>query len=143
MSTSAFIGHGATFGIGNGATPTEAFTTVAEVTSISMPSLSRDTVDVTDMASTERYRQFIAGLRDGGEVELELALTAAGYTALLAKYNQNAANNYKITLPDSPASSLVFSGLLTDLPGELPLDDKSSLSVTFKVSGKPTWTPGS
>ena len=41
---------------------------VAELTEISGIDMSADTIDVTTLNSTSGFREFVAGLKDGGEV---------------------------------------------------------------------------
>jgi len=65
MTTSARIGYGVAFAIGDGGDP-ETFTDVAEVTSVTPPSLSMDTVAATHTDSEEGWREYIAGLLDDG-----------------------------------------------------------------------------
>lgn len=138
MATNAAIGHGATFAKGDGG-GSEVFTALAEVTSITPPNLSRDTVDATHMGSTDRWREYVAGLRDGGEVGIELNFDPGGsaQTALFASFNSNAAGNWKITFPD--ATEWTFSAFLTSISPAVPLDGKMTLSAGFKVNGKPAF----
>ena len=98
MATNAAIGHGTLWKRGNGASPTEAFATVAEVTAISGPGISRDTIDATHMESPDRFREFVGGLRDGGEVTVTLNLNAKGtaFTNALTDINANAPTNYEM-----------------------------------------------
>ena len=49
------------------------------ITDISVGGLTLATVDATDYDSPGRYRQFIAGLRDGGEIALMLQSEPVGY----------------------------------------------------------------
>ena len=53
---------------------------IGNLTNISGPGITADTIDVTSHDSTGGYRQFIAGLIDGGEISLEgnLVTAAAG-----------------------------------------------------------------
>ena len=60
--TDAFIGHGVEFGESNAASPL-LYPALAEVLSIGGPSIGRDTVDATHAASTELWREYIAGLK--------------------------------------------------------------------------------
>jgi hypothetical protein len=53
-----------------GSSPT--FTEIANVTSISGPSISRNVYDVTAHDSTDSYMEFIGGLKDGGELSFDL-----------------------------------------------------------------------
>ena len=80
MTTNARIGYGTLFQTGNGAVP-EVFTTLAEVTNITPPKMSRDTVDATHEESPGAWREFIAGLKDGGDVSLDLNFIPGGTAA--------------------------------------------------------------
>lgn len=140
MATSARIGYGTLFKTGNGATP-EVFATLAEVTAITPPAMARDTVDATHEESPGAWREFIAGLKDGGEVSLELnfisgGTAAAALTAELDLDGPLATKNRIILFPD--LSYFTFAGILTAFEPDAPIDDKMSASVTFKVTGKPT-----
>lgn len=140
MATSARIGYQTLFKSGNGASP-EVFTTLAEVTSITPPAMARDTVDATHTESPGAWREFIAGLKDGGEVSLELNFVPGGSAAaaLAAEMDLDgplATKNRQILFPDG--SYFSFAGILSGFEPDAPLDDKMSASVTFKVTGKPT-----
>ncbi len=139
MSTAAAIGHGTSFGRGDGASP-EVFTNIGEITGVSGPGLSRDTIDVTDVDSTDRWREFIGGLKDAGEVSLEINWdpnASPDVSNFLTDINANAARNYKLTFPDTTAWT--FSALMTGLEVEDPHDDKMTASVTYKLVGKPAF----
>lgn len=140
MSTNARIGYGTLFKTGNGAAP-EVFATLAEVTSITPPAMARDTVDASHEESPGAWREFIAGMKDGGEVSLELNFVpggsaAASLTAELDLDGPLATKNRQILFPDG--SYFSFAGILTAFEPDAPLDDKMSGSATFKVTGKPT-----
>ncbi|MBR1230204.1 phage tail protein [Bradyrhizobium sp. AUGA SZCCT0176] len=140
MATSARIGYQTLFKTGNGAAP-EVFTTLAEVTGITPPAMARDTVDATHEESPGAWREFIAGLKDGGEVSLELNFVPGGSAALaltaeLDLDGPSAVKNRQILFPDG--SYFSFAGILTGFEPDAPLDDKMAASVTFKVSGKPS-----
>lgn len=141
MTSSAFWAYGSTLQLGDGATP-EVFTSIAEITSLTPPQMSRDDIDVTSHSSSDGYREFIGGLRDGGEVSLEANWlptnsTHDASTGLLETFNDNVTHNWKIVLP-STLATISFSGFITAFEPELPLEEQGKLSVTIKVSGKPT-----
>lgn len=146
MSASiAFDGYGVTFGVGDGSS-SESFTDVAEVLSASLPSFSKDTIDVTHASSPSKFREFIAGLRDAGEVTLEMNFTQSDYASFLAAFDSDGLNNYKVTIPDdnySTKPNIVFAGIITGIETEISVEDKVQASVTFKLSGKPTYSQGS
>lgn len=147
MATSARIGSGSIFAfrIPTGTSPGPAFTPVAEVNSISPPSLSRDIPDATHMASGD-WREFIAGLKDGGEVTLDLnwlieSASHGSASGLLKLWNDGVTAEFRITFgkSGSPAKTWTFGGIIQSYEGDLPVDDKQALSVTIKVSGAVTF----
>jgi Phage major tail protein 2. len=129
---------------GDGVTPTEAFTAIANVTTISGPSRSKETIDVTTHGSPDKYMEFIGGLKDGGEISLELNYDPAQVTHqdLDADFEESAPRNYQILiLPGDPEEhTWAIAGIITELSDEFPYDDKMARSVTLKVSGKPVLT---
>lgn len=135
--TIAMIGHGSAFSIGDSG-GTEVFTAVAEVFSITPPVFRRDVVDATHMGSAERFREFIPGLIDPGEVTIQLNFDPGGsaQTSLFAKLNTGA-SNYRITYPD--ATIWTFSAFMTGFNNDDPLDGKLTATATFKLTGKPAY----
>ncbi len=130
-------GFGTEFQRGDGAGP-EVFTAIANVTNISGPGLARETIDVTAHDSPDAYMEFIGGLKDGGEVSVDVNYDPADHDVLIADFDDTAPRNYKIVFPDAGASTWTFAGIMTGFEPDAPYDDKLSASLTFKVSGKPT-----
>ncbi|MFJ9382029.1 phage tail tube protein, partial [Streptomyces sp. NPDC101455] len=48
------------------------FVAVANISDVSGPSRSRDAIEVTAHDSPDNYREFVKGLKDGGEVEITI-----------------------------------------------------------------------
>lgn len=120
-----------------------AYEELAEITSISGPDKSRNTIDVTSLDSTDNYKEFIGGLRDAGQIQLEMNFTAATYNKLNADFESEDLKSYEIILPDAEKSSFTFNGLVTNLSMNMPLDDKISATATIKISGVVTEASGS
>jgi len=142
MTTEADIGYGTLFQTGADSSP-EVWTTMGEVTNITPPEMSRDSVDATHEQSPNGWREFIPGLKDGGEVSLELNYVPgnASTLALMAELNlsgQSATKPRRILFTDG--SFLEFDAFLTNFGPEAPIDDKMAASVTFKVTGRPLLT---
>jgi len=140
----AFDGYGVTFGIGDGSS-SEAFVDVAEVLDVSGPSYGRDTIDVSHATSPNKYREFIDGFKDAGEVSLNMNFTQASYASFLAKLESDGLDNYKITIPDDNYSNkptIVFAASVTGIEADFATEDKVTAAITMKVSGKPTYTQG-
>lgn len=121
-----------------------SFATIANVSNISGPSRSREAIEVTAHDSANQYREFVKGLKDGGEVTITVNYNPASTTiaALDTDFEEDALRNYQIVLLPGEANEYTwaFSGLITSIGDEFPIDDKMEREVTFKISGKPTLT---
>lgn len=117
---------------------------IAELTSIGGPTLSADTLDATSHDSADGYREFLQGLRDGGEISIEgnFIPDNAGQDALYDDFNDGSVDEYTITFPDSIAV-WTFDAIVTAFETNAPFDEKLSFSSTLKVTGKPELTVGS
>lgn len=132
MASNAFAGVGTIF--------QRAGTPLAEVNSISGPSKSRDTIDVTSLDSTGGYREFIGGFRDGGEVTLNMNYTQAGYTLLNTDFESNTLQSYTIILSDAYLTQYDFSAFVSNLTMNVQPDTQVTLEVTLKISGQVSMT---
>lgn len=115
---------------------------VVEMTSISGPSQSADTIDVTNHDSADQFREFLAGLRDGGEVTFEgnfIQGDTDGQIAMHTDFQAGTKRTWTIQMPGWVASAPQFSGegFLTAFSVDFPFDGKISVSGTIKVTGKP------
>ena len=135
---------GTLFKRGNGATPTEVFTTIANVTTIGGPERTRETIDVTAHDSPDGWMEFIGSLKNGGEVSLEINYDPTNDTHDLDDdFDDRDPRNYQIVLlpGDEGEHTWAFAGILTQLGDEFPYDDKMTRNMTVKITGKPTLTP--
>lgn len=113
---------------------TAEWVNISEITNISGPDKSRGTINVTSLDSLDGYMEFIAGMRDGGSVNLSMNYTREGYELMNDDFESDDLQNYEILLPDD--NSLEFEGLVTTVPMTIPYDDKISMDVEIKVSKK-------
>ena len=127
---------------GNAATP-EIFTTIAEVTNISGPSLSQEAIDVTSHSSSGAFREKVGGLLDGGEVTLDVNFVPTGAThkeaegGLLKDMTDRTVNNYKLIFSDV-GTYWIFPALVTGFVPDMAVEGKLGAAVTLTVSGEPT-----
>jgi len=138
--TSAVFAHGTLLKLGDGGGP-ETFATIAEVRGISGPSLAADAIEATNHDSEEAWREFIGGLKDGGEVSFDINFipdegTHDASTGLASKVGYK--DNYQLVFPTSPAVTWSFPAVLTGFEPTAPIDDVLTAAITLKVAGKPT-----
>jgi predicted secreted protein len=123
--------NGAVFKIGS--------TTISEITTISAPNLSAETIDVTTHSSAGSYREFIKGLRDGGEISIEGNFTTASASATIIALETSSTNTVTIDYPTKPSTTrFTASVLATGFTMEAPVDGVIPFTATFKVTGQPT-----
>lgn len=112
---------------------TVSFSTLsAELLDLTTSGETAEQVDVTHQASTNEWREFLSGLKDGGEVTWTLhcggTIPALGTQSALT-----------VTLP-SGAGTLTATANLSKVKGlNAPLGDKIVEEVTFKVTTEPSW----
>lgn len=142
--TSAIDSFGTLLKIGDGGA-TESFTTIAEVKDITGPGLEQAANEVTSHGSTNGWREFIGGLKDGGEVTFEVNFVPTGAThdettGLIAELTGGTVTNYQVVWPDSGSTTWQFAALCTAFEPGAPVDGVLMASVTLKISGEPTIT---
>lgn len=137
MATEARIGHGTTLGIAAVDTPEGPYTLLGEITSVTPPPIQRDIIDATHMDSPEGWREFIAGLKDGGEMSVDLNFVPGSATddLLVAMQAEDDKRPMQITFPNGAVWE--FEAFCTGYEPSAPVDDKMTATATFKVSGKP------
>ena len=108
---------------------------LAEVSKVDGPSMKRDTIDVTSLDSVNGYREFIASLRDAGEIKLDMIFRRDTYDLIKADFESDVMGHYEIIIPDLENTTFDFSGLVIDCPVTMPMDDKIAFTVTIKISG--------
>ncbi|WP_018503096.1 phage tail tube protein [Parafrankia discariae] len=126
---------------GNGA-PSEVFTPIAYVTNISGPGMERETLDMTSHGSPQQWREFIGGIKDGGEISIDMNYDTGEdtHTSLHEDFDDDGPRNYQVVFPDAVQTCWEVALVLTNVEPEYPHDDKVACSATWKVSGKPNLT---
>jgi predicted secreted protein len=145
MASGAIAGIGTQLKRGDGATPTETFTTVAEILNISGPDLSLDLIDVTNMDSPSYYREVLPGFKSAGEIKFDINFMPVNSThnptsGILADFDGRVKRNWKLVFPDTGATTWSFAGYLTGFSVTSNFDDRLQASVTISITGAPTLT---
>lgn len=130
------FGNGATFKLG-------ASDTVSELTSISLPDMSADEIDITTHNDSDKIRQYVKGLIDAGNVTIEGNMTYDEYAILYAAMTTTSLYSLTITAPTSPSvTTLEANVFVKSLSGGIPHDEKIDMSAECKITGKPILTEG-
>ena len=131
---SGYFANGTVFS----ATVSNVLTPIAELTTITGLELQADDVDVTSHDSTDKYKEFAQGLRDGGEISLEgNFMYDSSQVALKTLFDAGTAVAMTISFPSS-AGEWSFNGYVKEFSNDAPFDDKLVFAATIKVTGKPT-----
>jgi len=137
-ASAADIGYGSVFEIEDDNSP-GIYVAMAEVTNITPPAATLDQIDVTHMQSPNRRREFISGLIDGGEASFDMNFVPGStsddrlFALLTLPVGQSRRRNLRISYPNGVTWS--FAGELTGYEPTIPVDDKMTATVTFKVTG--------
>lgn len=118
-----------------------AWASIGEATNIAGPTMSRETYDVTSLASSGGYREFITGFRDPGTLTFTMWFNRADYAAMKTLFESNTIQDFELILPDADKTTLEFSGYVTELPLDVP-EGPVSCSVSIKISGQVTVNSG-
>lgn len=140
--TQARIGHDTDFALA--IPPSEDFDSVGEVTSLTPPGMTRDAVEATHLKSPDAFKEFIAGLKEGGEASITVNYVPAESDRLVAAFDAGRIRA-RITFPalaGGPALALTFTGIVTAWNlNDVVAADKMSATFTVKCSGRPTFGP--
>lgn len=115
---------------------------IGKLTSISSPSITQETIDVTTLSSDGEYRDFIGGFKDGGEVSASgfFVPDDEGQKAVWDALASSTVEDFKITFPEAMGASWSFKGVVTAFQTTAELEEAISFEITIKVSGAPTLT---
>lgn len=115
---------------------------IAEVNSVGDLDLTSDDIDVTHYGSDDEYKEYIAGMKDGGEVTITGNLLSgdAGQASLISDFNAGTKRTGLITLPNADASTWSFTAYVKSFKHMMPINDKLGFEAVLKISGKPTFT---
>lgn len=121
---------------------------VMEVRNVGGPTLARDAPEATNMDSPDGWKEFIKGLKDGGEVSFEVnylpatenTTTRLGHNAddgLLGDFDNDETTDLWRVLISKFDIAMNFFGILTGFEPDAQVDDVLTGAATFKISGKP------
>ena len=119
---------------------------VLELTSISGPTETMDPLDVTSHDSDNQFREFVAGLHDGGEITFEgncIVGDSTGQVAMHTDFQATDVKAWEIRFPtyNGGTPKIGGNGFITAFTWNFPFDGPVTISGTIKITGKPSYTP--
>lgn len=142
-ATTVKLGHGTLFKRGDGA-GSESFVTVTEMVEVGLPRMTRPAIDATHQESPNGAREYIAGLLNGGEIEVgghylpTDSTQNFGASGLGTDFFNGTRRNFQIVLP-SGLGTFSFSGIITAWNPQAPIDGKLGLRLTIQICGRPSF----
>lgn len=124
-----------------GTTLKKGVNTVAELTEIGGVDMSADTIDVTTLSSSDGFREFIQGLKDGGDVSISGFFYPGdtnGQAAMLTAFENGTLDGYTITFPATMGATWTFDAIVTSYTTGAAMEDGVTFEATIKISGKPS-----
>lgn len=139
--TSATPAYGTLLKMGDGGSPTETFTTIAEVGDLEVPEITLETEDATSQDSGG-WEEAVATILSGGEPSFEInwipsSATHDETTGLLYSILNRVKKNWKIVLPNT-AKTFSFAAYVTGFKGIEPVKGKLKAEIKLKISGAVT-----
>ena len=125
--------------IGHGTTLTGSTSgVIGNVISVSVGGRTRDMIDKSTMDSTDKFREYMAGMADDGELTVECNFDDGAISVTLnAAFHAATSETWTI---DFGTKTWAITGIITGLDVNDPFDDKQTVSFTIKATGKGTWT---
>lgn len=134
----ALLGEGSTVEIHDGADP-GALTMIGGLVDVTPPPPSVDDIDITTYASTAK--EYMPGMLDAGEGSITI-LHVPGSAAdifLRAMMDAKATRQMVLTFPglNGGTQTLTADAYIKSLTPGTPYDDKMTLVVALRITGKP------
>lgn len=140
--SNAVFGFSTKLRVGDGQV-SETFQDVAELTSITT-NFSADDVDITNHDSTDRWRDYLQGLKgleismEGNFIPTNDTQDVTSDTGMLWLFDAGTKRNYQIVFPTSPTTTWACKGILTNVTHSAPHDAQLTFTATLVVCSEPT-----
>lgn len=136
------VAKGMSFKVGDGGTPTEVFTAIADVTRINISGRQADEIEFTHLLST--MKEYKPGFVDPGTIALSLQFNPAvathdGATGVESWLASGAMKNFKVVFPSTVGKTLSGMGFVRSNDISAETSGKITGECTFRLSGETTW----
>lgn len=133
MATSGTSSQGATISMQSGTT----YNAIAQIEGFTGPGVSTDLIDVTNLDSSGGFKEYVAGLKDGGTFSFDIVWKSTD-TATLQAQQANFAGTlcgFKTAYPFSTPVVYTYSGYVTKWEPKAAKGDVMRASMEIKVTG--------
>lgn len=138
----AFVGIGSLFKREDSAAP-GTYVSIAEARDIGDLHLTKEARDKTHTESTEKYREYLSGYKDGDSVTITCNYLPGDSTqeTLRTDFDATTDTSYQIKFSNATESEWLFDGIVTDLTfaSNIQSDDPAVFTFTIKITGKPAF----
>ena len=111
---------------------------IAEITNVSGPGVKTDYIPVTPYSSTNAFKEFIAGLREGNDVSFEANFLPGDTTGQIAFITDvNAGTKREAIITHAVAGITWTFQALASFDFKEPLEAQLAITGTLKITGKP------
>lgn len=145
MATKQRIAYGATIEWGTDGT---TYASIPEAEGLAVPEVQVEYIDVTNMDSAGGFREFIAGLKDAGEITIPCGYTSAAYATAVGYQTNGTLVYFRTELPLETGQSttgdiFVFTGYVTPRLQTNAVGEAIKMDLVIRTSGNVTFTAGS
>jgi predicted secreted protein len=113
--------------------------TVSEMTNIGGMGGSADMLDSTTHDSTTRFRTFVKGIIESGEISIDAYFNYNNCNTVSELLATTSLQSITVTYPTTPsATQFACNGHVSGYEVTDPFDDLMGMSINVKISGKPT-----
>lgn len=110
-----------------------SWTAIPDCTSITVPSISVNSVDYTNLDNTDYWKTFGAGTIDGGSITFEALLNSTVYNTLSGFLRDT--KGWKVTAGPDFTTTVIADGFITKLEVGLSGEDKVVMKGEIKITG--------
>lgn len=117
------------------------YSTVARVLAIDGPAITAEPVEVSTLDSVDGVKEFVAGLRDGGDLRLAVYWLKGETThrALRDAVNNDSPLRFRIAWPTTPASYSTFDGQVAESAFTTGPNEGVQAALAVKITGAVDW----
>lgn len=112
----------------------DVYQTMGQQTEVSVYGVAVDSVDATHEESDGKWREFIPGLKDGGEASSTLHYVPGGATEAEVFASLGTTEHLRAVHPSG--AHIDYRAFITGAEPDTPIDDKMTFALTWKVTGE-------